>query len=476
MDEKNRIWWFFTIGIFAVLLLPAITTKGMFFDGLTNASIARNMAVGRGSFWVPVYASPLFQHPTLASWCESLFFRIMGDHFFVEKIYSFCTGILAALLIVRMWRYLMRAKPHPLSWLPLLLWILTPIVYWSCKNNMLENTLTLFCLGAVFSCIAAYRTEKYMLWLFVSSACVFLGILSKGPVALFPLATPFLYWLVYRSVPGKKMVLHTMYHTGLVVIGMGLLLLYTPAYNFFAKYMEQQVIIGITGKGRVASVSMLSKLFVLKGLFLDNLLTMLCLSGLILFIGHKKHIRISPDYQKAAVFFILIGVSASFPLMIAAVKNGFYIVPSIPFYAIGLAILIFPIVETWYTHSDIKHRGWRIFKGFSIALIIIGIAIPCVRMGTIGRDRDILDDLYVLKPYIPQKTSLAVSDSMVQDWRLYAYMIRYFYLSFYPQDKESVYFFLRKGDVPKNPYATRIPVTTKNFDLFIDQRKKAVIS
>ena len=35
----------------AVLLLPLLFTQGMFFDGLTFSTIARNLNEGIGQFW-----------------------------------------------------------------------------------------------------------------------------------------------------------------------------------------------------------------------------------------------------------------------------------------------------------------------------------------------------------------------------------------------------------------------------------------
>ena len=41
----------FSWAIAAVLLLPLLFKQGMFFDGLTFASIARNLNEGVGQFW-----------------------------------------------------------------------------------------------------------------------------------------------------------------------------------------------------------------------------------------------------------------------------------------------------------------------------------------------------------------------------------------------------------------------------------------
>ena len=72
----------------------------MFFDGVTHAAIARNMAIGVGDFWHPVFSpadgTGYHEQPPLGFWLESLLFRALGDHFWVEKLYSALTGVLTA--------------------------------------------------------------------------------------------------------------------------------------------------------------------------------------------------------------------------------------------------------------------------------------------------------------------------------------------------------------------------------------------
>ena len=73
-------------------VLPRLAHRGMFLDGITYASIARNLAEGRGRFWEPFYTATIYpafhEHPPLAFWLQSLWFRALGDHLFVERAYS----------------------------------------------------------------------------------------------------------------------------------------------------------------------------------------------------------------------------------------------------------------------------------------------------------------------------------------------------------------------------------------------------
>ena len=93
----------FTLAVFAAAIVPRVAHRGMFVDGVTYASIARNLAAGRGSFWSPSYTATLYpvfhEHPPLGFWLQSWWFRMFGDHLFVERVYTVAVAAATAVLI-----------------------------------------------------------------------------------------------------------------------------------------------------------------------------------------------------------------------------------------------------------------------------------------------------------------------------------------------------------------------------------------
>src|SRR6218665_3626225 len=93
----HKYLWFITIAVFTLLLLPPLLQDGMFLDGVTYASIARNLAEGRGSAFTLHYTQTLYpkfyEHPQLQFILQSLLFRVMGDSIFVERLYTLTTAI-----------------------------------------------------------------------------------------------------------------------------------------------------------------------------------------------------------------------------------------------------------------------------------------------------------------------------------------------------------------------------------------------
>jgi 4-amino-4-deoxy-L-arabinose transferase-like glycosyltransferase len=99
-----KTWRLFTAIVFTVLLLPALVQQGMFLDGVSYACIARNMAIGLGDFSHPHYTTTLYpvcyEQPPLVYWLQSLFFRLLGDHFWVERLYAICMAVVAGIGII----------------------------------------------------------------------------------------------------------------------------------------------------------------------------------------------------------------------------------------------------------------------------------------------------------------------------------------------------------------------------------------
>lgn len=94
---------------------------------------------------------------------QSIFFRIFGDHLFVDRLYSLLTAIVQAILIIQLWKFIFKGqdKLSKFSWLPMLLWIIIPVVSWSYSNNMLENTMGIFDCLSVILLLRVIEFPKY---------------------------------------------------------------------------------------------------------------------------------------------------------------------------------------------------------------------------------------------------------------------------------------------------------------------------
>lgn len=211
---KNNLYPFYlsVFGIILIIISPSLLSDGMFLDGLLYAVISKNLANGIGDFWhlhLTKTLSPIFfEHPPLAFGLQSLFFKILGDSIFVEKLYSFLTYVVTGIIIVKIWKKLIVNNSNQTAWLPLLLWITIPLVFWAIPNNMLENTMMIFTSLSVLFILKSFENRRF-LYLFLAGLSLFGAFLCKGFVGLFTFSFIFWIFIIKRNINFKRFFIDT---------------------------------------------------------------------------------------------------------------------------------------------------------------------------------------------------------------------------------------------------------------------------
>ncbi|MCD4773130.1 MAG: glycosyltransferase family 39 protein, partial [Bacteroidales bacterium] len=212
MKIKYLPFYLIVISLFILIVGPSLFSDGMFMDGLLYAAISKNLANNLGSFWDLHLTNTLYphfhEHPPLAFGIQSLFFKLFGESIFVERFYSFITFIITGWIITRIWKKITNSRFHSLVWLPLLFWILIPLVTWAAANNMLENTMMIFTSLSVLFILKSLDSKR-LLYLSLSGLMLFLGFLTKGFVALFPLSMMFWIFIIKRNINCKRFLIDT---------------------------------------------------------------------------------------------------------------------------------------------------------------------------------------------------------------------------------------------------------------------------
>lgn len=415
------MWAWICTGITGgALLLPFLVTEGLFLDGLVYATVARNMAQGSGDFFTPVFEAnmhvPFYEHPPLVFWLESLFFRAFGDHFYTEKLYSLCMALLSAAGIAANWRLLFaRTESASLGFLPVLLWICIPTVHWSYQNNMLENTLSVLVLWSTWFSIKSIQSDKIE-YIFPAAICIWLAFLSKGPVALFPLLTPLFYGIVIKKRrPGGALVSTILLMLFTAATGV-LHLSIMPDLNIsLSRYLHQQVFPSMQNMREVTTSNPATiLLFLLRELGIPAALVLVaCLL--------RFRERIFTDNNRNIFFFLLLtGLSASLPLMVTLKQRSFYLLPSLPYYCMALAVLCAPHVQA------LLHRRYSVRVTAVLALVSLPIllVVTGTRWGKIGRDQDLVHDIHLVSTYMKPGEIGNLEEGLCSDWSVFAYSMR----------------------------------------------------
>ena len=215
-SNKHLSFWFFTASVMVVLVLSRLIQDGMFMDGLLYACISKNLATGAGTFWHPHFSKITLsfydQNPPLGFGIQSLFFKLLGNSIYTERTYSFFCAIVHAFLIVTLWKQIFKNESElkKLGWLPILLWIIIPVCFWSYSNNMLENTMSIFDLLAIIF-ITRFMLHQQRVWYIVLAGLfTFLATLTKGIQGAFPLVVLAIGWVVDKRISFRKMMVFSL--------------------------------------------------------------------------------------------------------------------------------------------------------------------------------------------------------------------------------------------------------------------------
>lgn len=457
-----------TTAVVVAAIAPRLLQRGMFVDGVTYASIARNLAEGRGRFWTPFYTATIYpafyDHPPLGFWLQSLWFRLLGDHPFVERAYSATAAVLTALLIVRIWRVLHNrgSAPdrHPRTaaaqhdWLPVLLWIAVPVVSWAIVGNLLETTVALFTTAAMAAAVELGGTSGAVRAVVLGSASglsVACAVLTKGPVGLFPLVVPL---VMVAIAPGNRQRWGWFLAAQLLTLASvaAWIVASAEARESLERYVHQQVLAAIGGRRETSASS-----FTIVNALVQNVGgSMLIVAGAVV-LGAKRWVPPSRDDRRIALAFICVGLAGTLPILASTKQAGHYLVPAVPAYAIGLASLLTGVLPhvTDRLNTTASGRGVKWLSATILVGAIIAVFIPGV-----GRDHARIADLDAVAADVPRGVVMGICPAANADWGLHAWFERRFDVALDASAAHSRRWFLQTREKDRNcPPPTCTPAT-----------------
>lgn len=450
------IYWLIA-GVFLIIISPNFLSHGMFMDGVIYASVARNLAESHGSWWAPFFTETrypqFFEHPPLMFWLLSFFYKVFGDHFFIEKIFSLSCVAVSCFLLHRIWSVFKLTND---SWLPILLFCSFPLIIWTATNNMLENLLLVQLTAAVFYMIR-FVNQRDMNAMLAASLLLCSAILTKGPVGLFVLVFPLTYGLLYAG----KSVFNSLLDTAIlslstVSITAAIFLFNASAFHFLEAYYKEQILHGMKDVMMVTS-----RWKIISFLGAELIIPALLMLAAWQWRDNKAHQK--ADAQKGLMLsFFLTGMCGVFPFMISLKQSNFYIIPSLPFFALGAAIFVQQNVgsrimkESWI--------GWKYWTLIVSAVFLIAIASIVINTGKINRDRNMLRDIFAIKETIPQNKVLQTCLPLKDNFGLEAYLQRYGHWSLDTRESHQFYFYSADCGTPK---PSEIILPSENHSFFI---------
>ena len=424
---KSPLFWL----ILLIVGVPCLK-EGMFFDGLTYASIARNLAIGVGTPWSPHYTATLypqfFEHPPLMFWVQSLFFRLLGNSVFIEKAFSFLIFSLNIFFIYLLISEMRIAKNKKdikfiFKW-SAAGFLLSKPVLWGASYNLLDSLLCVFTLAATTAFTRGFH-KKNRHFYFLGLTLIWFGFLTKGPVAFFPLVVVPIWILVSSKDLGLVLKIKRASVNLVVLLAglsllLGILFVLPNAEKNITQYIQTHLLAAVKGNFNVLEgVNPLSWMFKELLVALGHLIILFLIASLI-YIPR----RVKSFYKKDFIFLLALGLCASVPMVVSSKLRSFYLIPSIPFFSVAGALFIRSLFEN-------KFRVF--FKPFKLKEIVCVILISATAINFIHskthRDSELVK-LMKAPSLIPFRgKTITTCKSLLKDYKLIAYLQRYHRIS-----------------------------------------------
>ncbi len=474
-ESKTLPFWLFTISTILILTISQLIQDGVFMDGLLYISVSKNLADGLGSFWEPhlslTYDTVFREQPPLYFGLLALFYKIFGTSMYVERLFCFVCFTLTLIFIHKIWNILFfedrQLKKN--SWLPILFFTTIPICFWSYSNHVEETVMTLFVIVSVYYLSKAlFIQKKIILYLVLAGIFVFLSSLTKGLQGLFPVTGVFSYWIInHKKISFKKNIIYSTILVGVpILIYTILILLNNHIYEVFKLYFENRFGRTFNDPTRFTTDNRFEIIF--------RLFTELIPMYFLMVLIYLFSIQYKPDpinqktHLPKIIWLLLIGFSGSIPLIVTLEQRGFYLLTSLPFFALAAAALLTNRIS--YIVEKINPAGnfYINAKRITFIILLFSFAFTVSKIGETKRDKNLLCDIYDIGKIVPHGNIINITREMSRDYSLREYFIRNFYISSDDSDKHHEYFIIRKNLSKKSiPQAYKLyPLKTKEIDLY----------
>ena len=459
-QDVNVTFGLITLLLFATVYGYSIFSDGMFFDGIVYASVANNLAHHIGTFWEMQYTTTLHssyhEQPPLTFIIQSLFFKVLGDSIFVERIYCFLFAFLNLILIKGIWGHL-TDRGRNQYWLPILFWLVIPLNSWTFQNNLMEITMGTFDLCAIYFILRGCIKDS-LGFLVLGGLFTFLAFFSKGLQGLFPLIAPITYWMIFRSVPIMRLVQQTIAVSGVPILLMITLYIYPPAHLSFELYIERR----LQGSFNHVQDTTRSHFYLLYKLIME-LLVPLILYILSIGLARKYEPKDSVDL-KPILFMLGVGLSASLPLMVTLEQRPFYLTTSFPYFALAIGLIALPSVKGII--EKLKTKDVALINKSLLGLIVIAIVLVSINAKNPKREHALIRDVGLISKEIPKRTTISIAPDLETRWSYHAYFMRYANISLDVDNKHEYFVSTVDGQAPIDSCYRKIDLPLEKFILY----------
>lgn len=495
--RRQASLYLIVIGMFMLFISGNFLTEGLARVGVDNAVVSQRMSEGLENFWLPSLNTPgnpdRSNYLPLGYWLESKWYAVFGTNsFLVEKFYSVLIFLILGVLVVWIWKLVGNSVSS--GWLPLLCWLTIPLVSWSATSNLLEGTMTIFILLAVAfmhkgshaSFVARTRLSldkvagRYRLgrttWFVLAALMMELAFLVKGFAGLFPLSFPLLYWLIVR----RERLLFPLYEMAVILLvwfaTLGIIVAFSPeVYNHLYDYLHNQMIGGVLHERTVASHFFILYAFLRQAVIPIAVIALLSVVRIkskpfyhyLLFWRHMGNL--TADQQSRARmgwFYLCLGLSGIVPIMIGLKQQEFYLVPTLPFFAVAMACLLFELVDDWIGMMNPLSRKVSTILGAIV--FCTGVVLNLASIQRVSSNQDLLYDMKLMLPCLEPDECVSVSPELFEMPEVEEFFYRYKGITFDTgwDNTHLITLYSKPGMTPDNVQLSKHELATRQYSLW----------
>ncbi|MBL0309187.1 MAG: glycosyltransferase family 39 protein [Bacteroidetes bacterium] len=467
------VGWWLVIAISCLYWLPFLLAKGMFLDGVCNALYAVNLAEGTASFWAP--KSNYIGNPSawgsapLSIYILSVLYKCFGNYFFIEKIYSLICGFIQMALIAWAWKLCFDKNDErgKYGWFPCLLWLASPLTGWCYSNNLMENSMSIFTTSSIVVWLLYLRNQQIQ-YAVAGGILIFLALLSKGPVGLFPLAAPLVFMLMNKNIIRQRFFYFTFVQAFVFFLVFVVVFSMEAPQTFLHQYLDVQLRPALNHQNGGISFEIILQL----------LLALLPIFGaviiVVLYTAIKKDDSLLSrnDKNLIGLSFLLIGLTASIPIMMSTKQSKFYLLPSLSIFSLGFSLLLLPALKKsmdLFDRYPLRYKILSATKFLSASIIILCIVLCINNRGIYSRDKALLNDLAEMQTLTGDGAILRGPWELNSEWHLFSYLSRLYKIKICMPDSEieTNYYITYSGKSDKVPSQDFIKIYSGNkFDLY----------
>ena len=392
------------------------------------------MADGRGSLWKP-YFSDTFgkiyrEHPPLMWWIQSLLFRVFGDGPYFEGLYGLAVALAILACTALFWN---RVRddfdlPPAGAWWPILLLVSVPVFSYLSQTNRMVFSFTVFTILAAYFAYRGMFAAKYaFVYSTLAGVLTYLGFISKGPAACFTFAVPVICWLTLGAKP-SRVVFHSLVLTGVfTILLLGTFRLYPDSFEFLKFFWNAQVAASLQNKR-----SARNEYWHIVHRWSAEMIVPVIVVAVLMAAARVSIRRIR--FNRQAMFFLLVALSASLPFMLSRRQNIRYIFQSFPFYALSLAFLTRSVVQK-IEEAVADRKKLRIgLVTLALLLLVGGATSMFYYKDHIARRKPFYRDIYLQNIQLPERSIISICPPSIDmdDW-LFADMQRFYRASLSPE-------------------------------------------